>query len=269
MRTASTVALAAAALALLTAPQALAQPGTDNPTIKGSADPRDLNGVWFLNNPSHLDRDRTVHYGKNGPMTLADSRVLWPIDGSIPPFTDWGLKRFNARYDGNIANKPIADPSTSCIPHGVPRAMVPTYPFQIVQTKGITAVLYEVAHDVQMIYMDRPLPKKPKITQMGTSVGHWEGDELVVQTVGLDDSAIIDQMGTPHSNQLKLTERFKKTDGGRHLEVTMTFDDPVAYKAPWTARTTFNLRTDMKLMEYVCEENNRNAVDANGVTGAK
>lgn len=233
------------------------------------ADPRDLNGVWYVTNPARLDRDWTVHFGPPDPMTLPHSAVLWPIDGKPPPFTPWGLKRFDYRFNAVLADMPIADPSTDCKPHGTPRVAVPDYPFQIVQTPKITAFLYEVAHDVRLIYMNEPMPEHPKITQMGYSVGHWEGDTLVVHTAGLNDSAIIDEIGTPHSNALKLTERIRKINGGRQLEDLITFDDPIAYKRPWTTRQVFNWSPQTKLMEYVCEENNRNPSDANGQTTVK
>jgi len=272
-RSVAVVGCVAAALAVTVGAESSAlaqQPAAKLQPKAAPSDARGLDGVWYVDNPARLDRDWTVHHGSaTEPGALPDSRVLWPLDGSPPPFTPWGLEHFNTRFQAALNNQPIADPSTDCIPHGTPRVQVPNYPFQIVVTPQIVGMLYEVAHDVRLVYMNQPLPQHLPITQMGTSVGHWDGNTLVVHTEGLSDSAILDQMGTPHSDQLKLTERIRTINGGRQLEDLITFDDPVAFRSPWTTRQVFNKRPDMRLMEYVCEENNRNVSNANGQTTVK
>ena len=266
--------LAAAALALgaLAGSAALAQDGRAGRAAlpPSPADPRDLQGVWFITHAAHLNRDQTVGYGRETPdKELTHSRVLWTIDHKSPPFTAWGQKLFDAHFQGNLNNEPIADPSTNCRPHGMPRIMIAPYPMQIVQTKGLITMLFEVNHNVRLIHMDEPLPAHPKITQMGYAVGHWDGDTLVIETKGISGSGIFDEIGTPHSDELKVTERIRKVDGGKTLEDVFTFEDPIAFRQPWQAREILAWRPDIKIMEYVCEENNRNWADASGKTTAK
>lgn len=144
--------------------------------------------------------------------------------------------------------------------------MISPYPVQMVQTPGLITMLFEVAHNVRLIHMDQPMPANPKITQMGYSVGHWEGDTLVITTKGISHTGIFDEIGTPHSDQLQITEHIRKIDGGKTLEDRFTFEDPVAFKTPWQAREILSWRPDVQLMEYVCEENNRNWADSSGKT---
>jgi hypothetical protein len=117
--------------------------------------------------------------------------------------------------------------------------------------------------------MDQPMPAKVPLTFNGYSVGHWEGDTLVVHSKGISSAGVIDQLGTPHSDSLRVTERIRKIDGGKALEDMMTFDDPVAYTRPWTARLIDNWDDGHRISEYVCEENNRNASTADGATTAR
>ncbi len=141
---------------------------------------------------------------------------------------------------------------------------------QIMQTPGLITMLFEVNHNVRLIHTRRAAAGQSEDrTQMGYSVGHWEGDTLVIETKGVSDTAIFDEIGTPHSDQMKVTERIRKVEGGKTLEVTFTFEDPVAYTKPWQAREILAWRPDVTLMEYVCEENNRNWADASGKTTAK
>ncbi|HEY4029780.1 MAG TPA: hypothetical protein VGM25_05510 [Caulobacteraceae bacterium] len=268
-----TLALAAASAVVLAAASgaALAQGGEARADSKApSPDPRNLEGVWFITHASHLNRDQSVGYGRESPdKELTHSRVLWPIDHKSPPFTAWGQKEFNAHFNGNLHNQPIADPSTNCIPHGMPRIMISPYPMQIVQSKGLITMLFEVNHNIRLIHMGQPLPQKVSLTQNGYAVGHWDGDTLVIETTGISKSGIFDEIGTPHSDELKVTERIRKVDGGKTLEDVFTFEDPIAFSKPWQAREILAWRPDIQLMEYVCEENNRNWADASGKTTAK
>ena len=263
-------------LGLIAAGVALAMLGAvaaAQPAAAPSSDARNLEGVWNITHASKLNRDKTVSYGRgnaDGPNDLPHSRVLWPIDHNEPPFTAWGRQKFEARFNGNINNVPMADPSTNCSPHGMPRIMIAPYPMQIVQTPGLITMLFEVNHNVRLIHMDQPLPQRPKITLMGYAVGHWEDDTLVIETRGISGEGIFDEIGTSHSDELKVTERIRKIDGGKTLEDTFTFEDPIAFTKPWQAREILNRRpNNTQLMEYVCEENNRNVSDANGNTTAR
>ncbi len=256
-----TAVLGAASVAL---PQAQAQ--TPAPRIVNKSAPRDISGVWFITQEIRMNADLAIRTPANS-KNPSIGQVMWPQKPhQEPPFTAWGRERWDLHYKGMINNAPVADPSTSCVPHGVPRIMIAPYPVQIVLGPKVITMLFEVNHNIRLVHMNQPLPKHPKITMMGYSVGHWDGDTLVVETNGLDDSAILDEAGTPHSTQLKVTERLRKIDEGSLLEDTLTFDDPIAYTKPWSSREVMAWRPDITLTEYSCEENNRNPVTADGRT---
>lgn len=268
MRIRSTTSVSlAAALALAAACLTGAQAQTPAPRIVNtSKDPKDISGVWFITQEIRMNADLQIRTRENS-KNPSIGQVMWPQNPHRePPFSAWGRARWDKHYKAMVNSAPIADPATSCIPHGVPRIIIAPYPVQIIQSPGLITMLYEVNHNVRLVHMNRPLPKNPKITMMGSSVGHWDGDTLVIETVGLDDSAILDEAGTPHSTKLKVTERLRKIDQGSLLEASLTFDDPVAYTAPWTSREVMAWRPDIQLTEYVCEENNRNPVSADGST---
>jgi hypothetical protein len=140
---------------------------------------------------------------------------------------------------------------------GVPRENVVPYPFKILYTNGEIVILYEALHSYRQIFMDnRPLPKNPNPTWMGYSVGHWDGDTLVVESSGFVDNNWLDNNGHPGTEALHLTERFHRRDLG-HIDLAMTIDDPRAYTKPWTVNLVFNLNPDTELIEYVCDENEK------------
>jgi len=118
-------------------------------------------------------------------------------------------------------------------------------------------ILYEGGGNFRQIFTDgRPLPKDPTPTWMGYSVGRWDGDALVVTTVGFNDRTWLDFSGHPHSEALRVTERFHRTAFGQ-MQLEMTFDDPEAYTKPWTIRPVMGLVADDDLIENVCAENEK------------
>jgi hypothetical protein len=150
----------------------------------------------------------------------------------------------------------------------MPRLMESPYPIRIVQTPGQVTLLHEVAHNVRKFHLDQEHPKNLKPTYLGHSVGHWEGDTLVVDTIGLNDKTFIDDEGSSHSAQIHVVERIRKVSGGNELEDILTVTDPVTLTEPYSFRRIYKWRPDVKPAEYICEENNRNA-PVNGVTVAK
>jgi hypothetical protein len=128
--------------------------------------------------------------------------------------------------------------------------------------------LHEVAHNIRRIWLDRQHPEHLTHTFLGDSIGHWEGDTLVVDTVGLNDRTFIDDEGSSHSTQLHTIEHFRKLEAGAKLEMIMTVEDPVTLEHPYSYRRIYAWRPDVRPQEYVCEENNRNA-PVDGVTVAK
>lgn len=192
------------------------------------------------------------------------NRYIKPEDGSLPPWLPWNQKAFDERAAAEAAGNPLYDPTAACFPSGIPRLIAAPYPVEIVQTADKTVFLYETQHLFRVIHMNQQHPAKLDPSFMGHAVGHWEGDTLVVDSTGFVDSTQIDEQGSKHSAQMHVIERIRKLDD-RSLEVRFTIDDPGAFSQPWTAKRVWNWHPDVRFLEYVCEENNRNAPDANGV----
>ena len=242
------------------------------PAKPPNPDPHDLQGTWMAASRAHLAHDFTPHMGRGAVDDIPDSEITWEIGDKMPPFSAWGKAKFDSNVDAQINNRPHADPSTNCMPHGLPRLMIAPYGVQIVQTKGLITLMHAVNHNVRFIHMDQKMPAKVPVTFNGYSVGHWEGDTLVVHSKGISSQGVIDQLGTPHSDSLQVTERIRKIDGGKggkRLEDMITIDDPGAYTKPWVAVRYYDWKPEIRLIEYICEENNRNGTDANGVVTTK
>jgi hypothetical protein len=161
----------------------------------------------------------------------------------------------------NEARRGPDNPSTRCLPQGIPRADILSYaPFKIIQTPGIIALLYEVDNTHRQIYTDgRKLPVDPQPSWLGYSVGRWEGDTLVVDSAGFNDRSWLDSMGHPHSEDLKIQERFHRRDFG-HMDLSLTIEDPKMYTRPLTIKVTEVLLPDSDILESVCNENERDRV---------
>jgi hypothetical protein len=143
--------------------------------------------------------------------------------------------------------------SVLCLPFG-PRADFGVE--KIVQTPGLLMLLFQDLTYRQVFLDGRPLPKDPNPAWMGYSVGHWEGDTLVVESTGYNDRTWLDDDGHPHSEDLRVTERLRRPDFG-HLELLRTLEDPKALAAPWVIPLKFELYADTDILEYVCAENER------------
>jgi hypothetical protein len=143
---------------------------------------------------------------------------------------------------------------------GFPLAGLLSEPIKIVQSPRVTVVLYEVDNLHRQIFTDgRVLPKEFELpAYLGYSAGHWERDVLVVETAGFNDKTAFDTMGHPHSEALRVTERFHRRDFG-HMDVEMTFDDPKMYTKPFTIKVPHDLVADADILEMFCSENEKDA----------
>jgi hypothetical protein len=135
------------------------------------------------------------------------------------------------------------------------------FPIEIFQTEKRLAVLYEAWNVFHVIPTDGRLhPKDPDPTWMGNSVGSWDGDTLVIDTTGFNDKTNLDTVGHPHSDQLHVTERYSRTDLS-HISYEIAIDDSKTYATPWKNTRVFTLRPDWEILEYSCEENNKDLND--------
>ena len=176
-------------------------------------------------------------------------------DGETVPFQPWAEELYKQR----VANNGVGLPSEHCLPHGLPGAMMIPIGFQIMQTPGQIAVLFEEFNYYRRIMMDgRGLPDVMFPTWFGYSVGRWDKDMLVVDTIGFNDRTWIDISGYPHTEALHTTGRFTRLDFG-HMDLTVKIDDPKAYTKPWTPTLHFQLLADHEMIEEICD-NERDAV---------
>jgi hypothetical protein len=149
------------------------------------------------------------------------------------------------------------EPQANCLPPGIPRINSTPYPFKIIQMPELVIILYESYELNRQIFLDRrELVKSPNPSWMGYSTGRWENDVLVVDSVGFNGKTWLDQVGHPTTDAMHLTERYRRIDAG-HLEIQITIDDPKAYNKPWTVTQTMNLEPGAEVLEFACNENNR------------
>jgi hypothetical protein len=176
-------------------------------------------------------------------------------DGVPIPMQPWAEKLYQER----LANNGKDRPSGLCLPHSVTDFDAHFNPKKIIHTAGLLAMLFESYHSFRQIFTDgRPLPKDPDPSWFGYSAGKWEGDVLVVDTVGINDKTWLDDSGHPHSDALHVIERLQRRDFG-HMTLQLTIDDPKTYTKPWTVTIPWELFPDTELLDWVCE-NEKDAV---------
>ncbi len=194
----------------------------------------DLSGVW--------ERPFVQDMTKNGRNQQGAGEL---------PFTPWAKANLVEQFDY----------SAHCLPLGYTRGINSPMPVEIEQRPGRIVLLYEMNNTFHIIYTDgRGHPKDLEPTWAGHSIGKWEGDTLVVDTVGFNDRTRIDTEGHPHSDVLRVVEHFTRTDP-MHINYDVTIDDPKAYTKQWKNVRTFTLRPDWELMEYNCNENNKDVAE--------
>lgn len=169
----------------------------------------------------------------------------------LPPMTPWAAQ-VRAERKGND-NKD--NPDAHCLPLGLTQLHMHPQPRKILQTNQAIVVLYEANGNTRQILVDgRSLPKNdPSPWWYGYSVGHWDGDTLVVETTGFRDDVWLDVEGSPLTNTGKMTERWRRPTFGS-MQIDVTIEDPKAYTKPFTIRVNHRLMPDTELMEFVCEE---------------
>jgi hypothetical protein len=168
------------------------------------------------------------------------------------PFTPAGADNFK-NYDVSKF-----DYTGHCLPFGLMRSVnVGGYPIQIVQYGSYVALLFEQSNWFHVVAMGRDHPKDLDPTWFGDSVGKWDGDTLVIDTIGFNGKTRLDTIGHPHSDQMHIVQRLKMTDAD-HIAYEVTVDDPKMYTKPWkNVRTFWRMKPGQELIEYSCEENNR------------
>ena len=217
------------------------KPNLEAPAPRTPDGKPDLSGLWGAEpNPYRFDLIQN----------LEDEAIFRPAAAAI--------------FERRVVDFRRDDPVTNCLPGGPSDMLSATY--RIMQSPGVVALLYESGTGrYRQIYMDgRKLPEDPNPSWLGYSVGRWESDTLVVESAGFNDRTWLDRAGHPHSEKLRVTERFRRTDFG-HMQYQITFDDPETLTKPLTISLAVNYRADTDMLENVCNENNKDRVHMVGV----
>lgn len=166
-----------------------------------------------------------------------------------PPLLSWAETKFKA------INVTTDDPNLDCLPEGVPRVMFIPLPMEIIQIPGRVLMVQEAWSQWRRIYTDgRQHPKDLDATFMGHSIGKYEGDTLVVDTIGFNEKTWLDHVGLPHSDALHVVERIRRVDHNT-LQDDFTIDDPKTFTKTWTAQQLYDLKPDWEIAEFVCDNN--------------
>ena len=211
----------------------------------------DLSGIWRLE-PARCNPDGINACGGDytGGPEFGNIAARLPAD---LPYQPWAAELVKKR----MATQGVEDPVALCQPAGALRLF--TYPpfRKIVQNPALIVILSERDVTFRQIFTDgRPLPKDPSPSFNGYSIGKWEGDTLVVETIGFRDGIWLDRRGNPITEAAKMTERFRRVNFG-NLEIEITIDDPKAYTKPWTVKLHEMVVPDTDLLEYYCQENEK------------
>ena len=249
MRLHMTLAVLAGALACLGQPASAARKAPAAVRAPVPRGPGSLSGIWT-----------NITYKPSSAYNPREA-VLMTADGKLPPLQPWAADLLQKRLKDSEAGHPFPNTKSQCLPSGVPQLMFgPRTPMQILETPGQVTILIEEFNNFRIILLGARHEDDPDPSIMGDSVGHWEGDTLVVDTIGLSDRTVLDVPGTPHSDQLHVVERFRRVAKDR-LEVSVTLDDPKTFTRPWTAKTAFAPMGVPRITEYYCENQRNPAVD--------
>jgi hypothetical protein len=219
------------------------KPNLTAPAPKTADGKPDLSGLW---EPS------AVRAGVAGAIGGGPPPEFLNIDANRKdplPYRPWTLQLVKARQAENGKE----DPHAHCLPLSIVRMHSHPYPRKMFQLPGVLVILYKMGVNYRQIFTDgRPLPADPNPSFNGYSSGKWEGDTLVVETVGFRDDLWVDHAGDPLTEAAEVTERFRRPDYG-HLEIEVTVDDPKAYTKPWTVQLGQSIVLNTDLLEYFCE----------------
>jgi hypothetical protein len=195
------------------------------------AGPPDLSGVWFIS--SHVGALKTVE-GKAPPLT-PEAKIVFDSHRAAAAKGDYS-------FDG----------TTHCLPPGLPRLLLMHEPFEILQKPKVIYFVHQLNRLPRRVYLDEALPTDVDPHYLGYSVAKWDGDALVVESSGFDDSTMLDNAGLPHSEGLHLTERYLLSPDGKHLHLNLTIEDPKTFTKAWNAQADYVKRPGYELAEDVC-----------------
>ncbi len=215
-----------------------------------------------------LSQDPKYPFVPNGAGRQPTYRIADLTNPNLKPWVKEVMKKDN---DEVLAGKIAFTPSSSCMPAGVPGFLAlggNNNPYWFVQTPKEVVIMRAADSQVRRIYLDVPHSPNPKPSWYGESVGHYEGDTLVVDTIGLNDKSFVDNFRTPHTEKLHVVERLKLVDDGKVLEVSIQVEDPDAFYEPWAGIQRYD-RVQRPMREEICAEGNRHLFDYVGMPVAE
>jgi hypothetical protein len=229
----------------------------------------DLSGVWQADRTplSEFNRvlgaDATEVQVDLGDVTKHVVNVFWDVKPEDVPLRPEGAAIMQRR-----AKTPTSYPPTNCLPTGLPGSLF-VIAFKMIQTPREIVVLPGTGDPPRQIYTDgRNLPNDPQPSWMGYTVGRWEGDTLAADTIGFTEKSWLDLIGHPRSESMRITERYRRRDFG-HMDLEMTFDDPKYYTRPFTLKVGLHLIPDSDVLEFVCNENEKDRPHLGTTNGAE
>jgi hypothetical protein len=237
------------ALAAFAAAPAFAQSRPDASKAPPAKDLPDWDGIW--------ERVGSITWEPDGKPGVPEN----------PPFTPEYAEKYRKTTEAAREGHPVQDPTSRCLPPGMPRIMTMSYPMEILMTPGQVTIIAEWSSQVRRVFTDgrgHPAPDDLDPTFNGHSIGHWEGKGkdavLVIDTVGIRGDTGFDASGIEHSDQIHVVERMRQSAPDM-LEDQITVIDPKAFVHPWVVTKKYKRGgPDAKIMEYVCEENNRETI---------
>src|SRR5258706_625620 len=239
---------------------AIAAPASEG---KSAATP-DFLGPWLNDNNFKLipapegpkpidDLDGYVHHERGVDANGNDfSTNAYIGNYKSPLLTPWGSANMQKQAENAIKGLDPFWPATFCYPFG-PTVLLQPEPVAFLQTAKEITIEYQRDHQVRRVYLNVPHSKNPKPSWYGESVGHYEGDTLVVDTIGFNGKAFVDRYGTPYSDRLHMIERYRVSADGKSLQAEVTYDDPKAYSTEWKALIKYHRGPDLPV-EVACPE---------------
>lgn len=224
------------------------KPNLNAPAQRTADGKPDLSGIWDVEH----NRPCPPEGCNDMPFPQEFLNIGWSLKEGLPnqPWARDIVKERSARNG-------MDDPNSRCLPVGIVKLHTLPLMKKYVQVPGLLVILNERGVNYRQIFTDgRPLPSDPSPAWSGYSSGTWEGDTLVVQSIGFHDNTWLDRNGSPLTESAKITERFRRVNFGR-MEIELTIDDPKAYTKPWTVTLRNNLLVDTDLLDYFCQENEK------------
>jgi hypothetical protein len=223
-------------------------PNLDAPAPRAADGKPDLSGTWDIDHNRPCPADGCADM----PVGHEFINIGWSLPGGLP-YRPWAAAITKKRTE-ELRKE---DPTSFCLPIGIVRLHTMALLKKIIQVPGLLVILNEHNATYRQIFTDgRPLPKDPNPSWVGYSTGAWDGDTLVVRSAGFREGLWLDANGSPLTEEAQVTERFHRVSFGK-LEIEVTVNDPKAYTGPWTIKLNQYIALDTDLIDYICNENEK------------